>query len=73
MFKELREEVTYFGGHHRDVVPFGHFSVEGFQCCDGAVHRLYVKQPFQIRVSVNGISARGTQTSLATVDLKKRS
>lgn len=38
--------ITYFSGHHRDVVPFGHFSVQGFQCCDGAIHRINVEQPF---------------------------
>lgn len=42
---DIETTITYFSSHHRDVVPFGHFSVQCLQCCDGAIHRINVEQP----------------------------
>lgn len=53
--------ITYFSGHHRDVVPFGHFSVQCFQCGDGAIYRINVEQPLQICMPINGVSERITR------------
>lgn len=52
----IERSITYFSGHHRDVVPSGHFSVQRFQCCDRAIVGINAKQPFKICVSVNGVS-----------------
>lgn len=57
-------QFTYFGGNHRDVVPFGHLSVEGFQRCDGAVHRIDVEQPLEICMPINGVPGRITNILL---------
>lgn len=51
-------EITYFSGHHRDVVPLGHLPVQGFQGGNGAVHDIDVKQPLEIRVAIDGVPGR---------------
>lgn len=56
-----KEALTYLSGHHRDVVPLGHFPVQGLQRGDGAVGGVDVEQPLQIRVPVNGVSERMTR------------
>lgn len=53
-----KNEITYFSGHHGDVVPFGHFPVQGLQCGNGAVHWINVKQPLEISVAINGVPAK---------------
>lgn len=58
--------ITYFCSHHRNVVPFGCFSVQCFQCCDGPIHRINVEQPLQICVSINGVSARNNVVILTS-------
>lgn len=55
-FKLNENASTYFSGHHRDVVPFGHFSVQRLQRCDGAIERVNVEQPLEICVPINGVS-----------------
>lgn len=55
---EHETALTYFCGDDRDVVPFGHFSVQRFQCGDGAVHGIDAEQPLQVCVPVNGVSER---------------
>lgn len=53
---QIERSFTYFSGHHRNVVPSGHFSVQRFQCCDRPIEGIDAKQPLKIRVSVNGVS-----------------
>lgn len=55
-----KEALTYLSGHHGDVVPLGHFPVQGLERGDGAVGGVDVEQPLQIRVPVNGVSERMT-------------
>lgn len=56
LFKLNLNAITYFSGHHRDVVPFGHFPVQSLQRRDGAVIRVNVEQPLEICVPINGVS-----------------
>lgn len=46
-------------------MPLGHFSVQSFERGDGAVDRVDVEQPLQIRVSIDGVSV-GAQTHKKT-------
>lgn len=58
---------THFRRHHGDVVPFGHFSVQSFPGCDGAVGRIDVEESLEVGVTIDGVSNANPPKNSITV------
>lgn len=39
-------------------MPFGRLSIQSLQCADGAIVGVDIKQPLQVRVPIDGVSAQ---------------